>query len=88
MFTWSINCKQIHISTFIGRIVEWRTCSTWILNKLIGEKVFESIVDVKSCTSEIKSSGYKKVKFKFEDEDKKKQEISFDLNLIDTPGIA
>ena len=59
-----------------------------LLNKLIGEKVFESIVDVKSCTSEIKSSGYKEVKFRFEDIDKKKQEILFDLNLIDTPGIA
>ena len=43
-----------------------------LLNKLIGEKVFESIVDVKSCTSEIKSSGYKEVKFRFEDIDKKK----------------
>ena len=59
-----------------------------LLNDLIGENVFTSSSDVTSCTNEVKASDLHRIKFNFEDEDKQIHEQSFDLNAIDTPGIA
>ena len=59
-----------------------------LLNEILDKTIFKTSASIESCTSKVESSGYKNVKYKFEDEDKNSHEQSFDLNAFDTQGLA
>ena len=56
-----------------------------LLNDLLSKSIFKSSAEIASCTNEIKQSDLQQVDVTNSDGD---IEISFEINAIDTPGIA
>jgi len=58
-----------------------------LLNDLLGKNIFKSLSGIEACTKQVESSDWQIVRCKIE-ANKKVNDISFELNAFDTPGIG